>query len=713
MSALALERGDRRSVSTLSVIARYPMADKTISDHTRKRLWTRAGNRCAFPGCSQRLLEPTADNRDDTIVGRECHIIAQKNSQSVARSVCLLTQPEQDQYAFLIKNRHGFDNLVLMCPTHSAVIDDVSQKYTVAAVRKIKQEHEEIVEKERNERIPPTNSSEAIAAEPSRAGGVRLLILDDVPAWERKAIRRLASSAPDAWNWLCSKVGDPANPDRIVALAEEWPEQLENGSFDLCHALLRLAESRARWTTAADIWERLADRSKGPLRADHLVCAAVDAKVGGEPERYTKLLNEAEVADRAAPRLRLVRLDEVEMDRSAHQQLQALEDLHTEDPALASVISVQKARAAMLVPDIDLAETYLEGARELDGESIPVRSMRINLCVQRARIALHEDRDFPLAETAKAKYDALGLRDELMSMGRWEESARLLMLAGDVPALLRDFASARKVIEMARPEELAAEDGPIVLGEAALRVAAPDLVLKLTTEATPTDAIRRLRAAATIDLLNLPDKESLETLREIALGGSRESENAAIGRLVACLPPIKAPWDEDVAKTVQGVGAQRFVPSLHIYHLAATGRVIEAQELADHLPNTLWAAELRLRVAGERGAFSPIKTAAKKFLALGPDASGRLLAAKAMAKAGDLQGAGELAAVIAHEVNASPLVRSEAFAVLVQTLADRDLWDSVRSEFVAWQKLIHHLPSPDQRLSAWEVRIANHPPEPI
>ena len=80
----------------------------------------------------------------------------------------------------------------------------------------------------------------------------------------------------------------------------------------------------------------------------------------------------------------------------------------------------------MLIPDLELAETHLEQASQLDTESIAVTLMRINLRIQRARIALHEDRDFPLGETVDAKEDALALREELMSMGRWEESARVL-----------------------------------------------------------------------------------------------------------------------------------------------------------------------------------------------------------------------------------------------------------------------------------------------
>ena len=240
-------------------------------------------------------------------------------------------------------------------------------------------------------------------------------------------------------------------------------------------------------------------------------------------------------------------------------------------------------------------------------------------------------------------------------------------------------------------------------------MAAADLALTLTREADRNEAIRRIRAAATIDFLNTADPESLQELRSIALGGGRESENAAFARLVACLPPIAAPWDEEVAKVVTGVGAERFVPSLRIYNLAATGQPQQAKALAAELPDTSWAAELQLRVEGPQGTPSALIAAAEGFLQFGPDASGRLLAATALKQAGQADRACEILVTIAHETNASPITRSNAYAMLVKTLADGDLWDRARSEFGAWKKLARQLPSQDERISAWEVRIARHP----
>jgi hypothetical protein len=540
----------------------------------------------------------------------------------------------------------------------------------------------------------------------TQAGGfhVRVLVLENLPAWERKAVKRLAESDPAGLEWLRSQVGEPADLDRVVAVIEAWPERLASGSFDLGHVLARQAERGGRWAAASTAWERLARAADDSLRADRLVCAAIDAKTGGDDARQSALLDEAELLDPDLPRLRLTRLVETQHGRPASEQLQSLENLHTDDTTLASMIAVQCGRAALMVTDLDLAETHLAAAAALDPESIAVEILRVNLRVQRARLGLHNDRDFPLSETRDAKESALTLRDEMMGMERWQESAWLLVLAGDVPALMRDFVGAREILARADPREISL--AAPMLGEAALRVGAPDLALELTRDAERTDAIRRIRACAAMDVVNRPDSTSLSELRAIALGGGPESEYAAISRLLACVPPIKAPWDDAVAAIPQGDGAERFVPALRIYHLGGTGHVVEAEAIAEQLPATMWGAELRLRASIYRGAKSGMRAAADRFLSFGPDAPGRLLVAATFAQTGDTERAGQMLAVIAHEENAPPLIRSTAFAMLMQTLAERDMWEQAQMEFNAWKQLAPRLPRLDDRISAWEVPIA-------
>jgi len=93
---------------------------------TVKRLFAVSGNRCAFPGCAL----PLVDEASGKVTGRICHIRARS--------------PEGQRYhaGQSEKERHGFANLVLMCPLHHDVIDNDAETYTVEGLLEIKARHE-------------------------------------------------------------------------------------------------------------------------------------------------------------------------------------------------------------------------------------------------------------------------------------------------------------------------------------------------------------------------------------------------------------------------------------------------------------------------------------------------------------------------------------------------------------------------------------------
>lgn len=116
-----------------------------ISVQSRKFLWGKSAMRCAFPDCDAPLsLSKAGVHR--TVVGIECHIIAQKDHASVARSPSSLTDEERIEYAHLIEDRDSYDNLALMCGTHSFLIDDPAQGYSVRDILEMKRNHELSVE---------------------------------------------------------------------------------------------------------------------------------------------------------------------------------------------------------------------------------------------------------------------------------------------------------------------------------------------------------------------------------------------------------------------------------------------------------------------------------------------------------------------------------------------------------------------------------------
>jgi hypothetical protein len=160
-----------------------------ISVKTRKRLWLKSGGCCAFPECKEPLLEPIETTDDDTVIGIECHIVAQQDSPNVARSVTSLTDDERETFANLIEDRHGYANLVLMCARHSIVIDDPAAGFTVAQVVQMKREHTASIASQRS-------------PDEKRADELVFRVAAIIDEWERRV-------ALDEWTfWLGPVFGD-------------------------------------------------------------------------------------------------------------------------------------------------------------------------------------------------------------------------------------------------------------------------------------------------------------------------------------------------------------------------------------------------------------------------------------------------------------------------------------------------------------------------
>lgn len=103
----------------------------SISIKTHKLLWGRSGNRCAI--CKTELVESQTDTDDPSILGEECHIIA--NHDGGPRSEPSLPDSDRDKA----------DNLILLCRNHHKIVDDQFEAYTVERLRAIKSEHEKWV----------------------------------------------------------------------------------------------------------------------------------------------------------------------------------------------------------------------------------------------------------------------------------------------------------------------------------------------------------------------------------------------------------------------------------------------------------------------------------------------------------------------------------------------------------------------------------------
>jgi hypothetical protein len=101
-----------------------------ISPKTRKQLWGKSGNRCAR--CNRSLIEEPTEHDDASVVGEECHIVAQESGG-----------PRAGQISADALDR--IENLILLCGTCHKIVDDQTGTFTTDVLRMMKSEHEAMV----------------------------------------------------------------------------------------------------------------------------------------------------------------------------------------------------------------------------------------------------------------------------------------------------------------------------------------------------------------------------------------------------------------------------------------------------------------------------------------------------------------------------------------------------------------------------------------
>ncbi|EGQ8807128.1 hypothetical protein DC847_RS18945 [Vibrio parahaemolyticus] len=92
---------------------------------TLRALFARSGNQCAFPGCTQSVV-----NSQNKFIAQVCHIEAASEGGERFNTA------SNDEY------RRSYDNLVIFCYPHHIETDDTDE-YTTEYLRKIKLDHEQ------------------------------------------------------------------------------------------------------------------------------------------------------------------------------------------------------------------------------------------------------------------------------------------------------------------------------------------------------------------------------------------------------------------------------------------------------------------------------------------------------------------------------------------------------------------------------------------
>lgn len=105
------------------------MGRLTPKTETIRALFARSGNQCAFPGCTQPMV-----NQKNKFIGQICHI------ESAMPGGERFNKIQTDE------ERRDYKNLILFCYAHHIETNDVDE-YTVEQLSNIKYEHEILFEK--------------------------------------------------------------------------------------------------------------------------------------------------------------------------------------------------------------------------------------------------------------------------------------------------------------------------------------------------------------------------------------------------------------------------------------------------------------------------------------------------------------------------------------------------------------------------------------
>jgi len=98
----------------------------SITDKTRKILWGRSGNRCAF--CRVELVHEQDEHNINLNIGEECHIVSSRE--------------KGPRHIIDFGIFDDYENLILLCRNHHRTIDEKEETYTVEVLKLVKKNHE-------------------------------------------------------------------------------------------------------------------------------------------------------------------------------------------------------------------------------------------------------------------------------------------------------------------------------------------------------------------------------------------------------------------------------------------------------------------------------------------------------------------------------------------------------------------------------------------
>ncbi len=518
----------------------------------------------------------------------------------------------------------------------------------------------------------PVSRAPLTSGEPVASGGsarppssTHFVRSDWGPDWARKALDTLGEANPAELAILENAL---AAATSVAALIVSDPIWLRDGSWQLHLAVTRLIENTGDWPAASLMWERASARA-GADKVRCLVGAAVAADVTDDDARRIRLMSDARAVDREHPRLRLQELGELP---TPEEQLVQAAGLFDEDGDVGTLARCHAVVACLMADDLPGALKHLVAAEGRGSDLAQVRLARINYIVHEGRTAFSTAGRINAQQLQQAKEDALALRQEMLPHRRYHESCRLLMLAADATAVQGEFGTASEMLHTAHTEELDTPGGRIVLADAALRAQDHDGALRLLEPLASDEDVDAMRAQAD---LHHPDATVRLAARERMVELLDAGEHAA-GRCAHLLAFTASefpdlPFPEAAAEWFAAHGDDHSRHIARSLWLHGAGQPDEAVQLLRAHEPASWAFQAQLQLALWDEDRQSAARLAIRVLRDTEDPHLRVMCARQLAAADELERSQEVATALATDATVPAVVRGDAFALLSHLVVER------------------------------------------
>lgn len=524
----------------------------------------------------------------------------------------------------------------------------------------------------------------------------RYLSEEWIPRQALEPVRRLsrehAGEAARLEQSLSQERNRPRDLHNLITKPQPW---VQDGSSALWAALADLALAYGMLDAAETALVESSDRADAD-RVRLLSRAAQVAGLNGDSARSTVLLNEARELDPEHP---AVAIAEARQTDDPEERLKILSKVVPQDYIQTAGVESDRALALLSLGDFVGAKKHRDLAAAADPDSPAIRELTpVITLVESAQRSIDDPIDWvALAEAGEA---FRSLREELLSLGRYEESARMLARACESYNLGGDRRRARALMDSITDEERrdAGVEGVRHLASAALDTGLPVLASDLLGD-DPADERDRLLLAQALLETGRDVAAALALLQRVIADSASETYRSEAGRfwLIATIDSDDVPWSDEAHAAVSAVD-----PVLGDILQAAKLKAEERYEAVEKLllprQNDSRALQMLAEVAAARGDWKTAAQLQRELLARAPTPERRLREAQLLNEAGETTASLGVLAELRADAAVTPDIRAASFGLSAQSLYEAKKFSDFVDVARAWRALL-----PEEDIAGWAL----------